>query len=281
MDIVKKPYEISLWEDVLTFVYADGTESEEKIIDNHGAVVAQYYKERQLCIIGSDSMNTPIRATQGKLVSKVNGENILTFNMYSHYYDTQQEEYLTNPYIGLLVNERKLKLRHGAVGAEDTKWYDLIIKEVQENSEKKIFTYTAKDQYINELSKTGYELTFDVVNSDIGQLSNNQKYKENIGKVDIYYRQDVGNPKVIFKIDKNDNCSIEVIGVDSNFQNINKTYEFQFTRVEKELSDNIGIELEIPYTSKDTIRKSDNSIGIYGSENNKESTSIRMNIYQK
>jgi hypothetical protein len=51
--------------------------------------------------------------------------------------------------------------------------------------------------------------------------------------------------------------------------------------VEKELSDNIGIELEIPYTSKDTIRKSDNSIGIYGSENNKESTSIRMNIYQK
>ena len=113
------------------------------------------------------------------------------------------------------------------------------------------------------------------------ELSNNQKYKENIGKVDIYYRQDVGNPKVIFKIDKNDNCSIEVIGVDSNFQNINKTYEFQFTRVEKELSDNIGIELEIPYTSKDTIRKSDNSIGIYGSENNKESTSIRMNIYQK
>jgi hypothetical protein len=88
MDIVKKPYEISLWEDVLTFVYADGTESEEKIIDNHGAVVAQYYKERQLCIIGSDSMNTPIRATQGKLVSKINGENILTFNMYSHYYDT-------------------------------------------------------------------------------------------------------------------------------------------------------------------------------------------------
>lgn len=147
----------------------------------------------------------------------------------------------------------------------------------QQVDNTKVLTY----ELIDLPSNTSYELTFDVVNSDIGQLSNNQKYKENIGKVDIYYRQDVGNPKVIFKIDKNDNCSIEVIGVDSNFQNINKTYEVQFTRVEKELSDNIGIELEIPYTSKDTIRKSDNSIGIYGSENNKESTSIRMNIYQK
>ena len=147
----------------------------------------------------------------------------------------------------------------------------------QQVDNTKVLTY----ELIDLPSNTSYELTFDVVNSDIGQLSNNQKYKENIGKVDIYYRQDVRNPKVIFKIDKNDNCSIEVIGVDSNFQNINKTYEFQFTRVEKELSDNIGIELEIPYTSKDTIRKSDNSIGIYGSENNKESTSIRMNIYQK
>ena len=51
--------------------------------------------------------------------------------------------------------------------------------------------------------------------------------------------------------------------------------------MEKELSDNICIEVEIPYTSKDTISKNDNSIGIYGSENNKESTSIRINIYQK
>lgn len=160
MEIIKKPYEISLWEDVLTFVYADGTESEEKIIDNHGAVIAQYYKERQLCIIGSDTMNTPIRATQGKLVSKVNGENILTFNMYSHYYDTLQEEFFVNPYIGLLVNERKIKLRHGAVGAEDTKWYDLVIKNVQESSDSKTYSYTAKNLFVNELSKSGFNLEF-------------------------------------------------------------------------------------------------------------------------
>lgn len=177
MEIIKKPYELSLWEDVLTFVYADGTESEEKIIDNHGAVVAQYYKERQLCIIGSDSMNTPIRATQGKLVTKVNGENILTFNMYSHYYDTQLEDFFVNPYIGLLVNERKLKLRYGALGAEDTKWYDLIIKNIQESSDSKTYTYTAKSLFVNELSKSGFNLEF------------HQDLENNMGNIDYLAEQ--------------------------------------------------------------------------------------------
>ena len=160
MDIVRKPYEISLWEDVLTFVYADGSETETKIENGHGPVVAQYYKERLICIIGSDSMDTPIRAIQSKLVSKVNGENILTFNMYSHYYDTEEEEYFLNPFINLLVNERKIKLRYGALGAEDTKWYDLVIKNIQENSETKIYSYTAKDLFVNELSKSGFDLEF-------------------------------------------------------------------------------------------------------------------------
>jgi hypothetical protein len=40
MDIFKKPYEISLWKDILTYVYEDGESSSESIIDGHGAVVA-------------------------------------------------------------------------------------------------------------------------------------------------------------------------------------------------------------------------------------------------
>ena len=50
--------------------------------------------------------------------------------MYSHYYDTTTEEFYSNPFIGLLINERKIKLRYGELGAEDTKWYDLIIKNI-------------------------------------------------------------------------------------------------------------------------------------------------------
>ena len=56
-NIFNKPYEISLWEDVLTFVVqgADGiTEYEEKIpSEASGQVIAQYFKERKICVIGS------------------------------------------------------------------------------------------------------------------------------------------------------------------------------------------------------------------------------------
>ena len=37
-------------------------------------------------------------------------------------------------------------MRHGALDAEDIKWYDFIIKNVQEDSESFTFTYTAKDE---------------------------------------------------------------------------------------------------------------------------------------
>ena len=156
-DMFKKPYEISLWEEILIF--------ETKCLDKDGRLietvtdegkmrqewpkgtattkVVQYYKERKIAIIGSDTMDTPIRAVNSKLISKVNGENTLTFSMYSKYWDEDAEEFFDNPFLKFLVNERKIKLRYGPIG--DCKWYDLIIKSVQENSESKTFTYTAKD----------------------------------------------------------------------------------------------------------------------------------------
>ena len=172
MELLKKPYEISLWEDVLTFVYEDGSETEEKIENGHGAVITQYYKERKICIIGSDTMDSPIRATQPKLVSKINGENTLTFNLHSHYYDIEQEDFLVNPFVKLLVNERKVKLRYGAIASEKVEWYDLIIKNIQESSDSKTYTYTAKNLFVNELSKSGFNLEF------------NQELENNMGNID-------------------------------------------------------------------------------------------------
>ena len=160
MEILRKPYEISLWEDVLTFVYDDNYES-EKVEDGHGAVKAQYYKERKLCVIGSNTMDTPIRATQGKLVRNVNGSVTLTFNMFSHYWDEESETLVKNPFIDKLVNERKIKLRYGIEKNGKPKWYDLVIKNIQQNSETKVYTYTAKSLFVNELSKSGFNLEFD------------------------------------------------------------------------------------------------------------------------
>ena len=124
-------------------------------------VIIQYYKERKICTIGSDTMDTPVRATSAKLVSNVNGSNTLSFNMYSRYYDEEAGDFYDNPFRKLLVNERKLKLRYGALNTVDCKWYDFVIKDIKENSENKTFSYTCKDLFINELSKTGFNLVLD------------------------------------------------------------------------------------------------------------------------
>ena len=170
MAILKSPYEISLWEDVLVFVVEAGDSSiikyEKNLPENaQGQVKAQYYEEKKICVIGSDTSESPIRAVNPKFNCKTNGEKTLTFDIYSRYYDEEQDCFFSNPYIGLLTNERKVKLKY------KDKWHDLIIKNVQENSETKVYSYTAKDIFVNELSKSGFSLEFNSeLENNIGNL---------------------------------------------------------------------------------------------------------------
>ena len=124
-------------------------------------------KERKIGIIGSSSMTAQHRAMNGKLVQNVNGSNTLTFSMYHKYYDNESGEYVENPFIKLLTNERRVKLRLGNPGDADVEWYDFVIKNVQESSDSKVFNYTCTDLFINELSKNGFSITLD------GELENN------------------------------------------------------------------------------------------------------------
>ena len=171
-NLINRPYEISLWEDILTYVVSFYNEAGAfiKKQEYYGSLAdfenpegyltqtEQYYKEQKICVIGSDTMATPIRAFQPKLVRNINGSSTFTFSIYSQYYDEETHELVENPFVKLLVNERKIKVRDGLPG--NCKWYDLIIKNIQEDSESKVFSYTAKDQFINELSKTGFDLEF-------------------------------------------------------------------------------------------------------------------------
>jgi hypothetical protein len=54
-----------------------------------------------------------------------------------------------------LQNENKLKLKYKG------KWYDFIIKNISEDSSTQSYAYTAKDLFINELSKNGFEVILD------------------------------------------------------------------------------------------------------------------------
>ena len=229
MDITKKPYEISLWEDQLFWhrrklVKADVTEDsyvpgkyyslhtgnfEQSVIPyvlnnkaydanteyyqladmwsgnyiegnsvediyvgsatspgwfEDGKLVPQtvisFYKENRLCTIGSDTMTSLARCVNPKLTRKVNGEQILQFTMYYQYVDFETGKKVYNPFNKYMVNERKIKLRLGKPGS-GAKWFDFVIKQIQEDSESKAFTYTCKSQFVNELSKSGFDLVLD------------------------------------------------------------------------------------------------------------------------
>ena len=100
-------------------------------------------------------MQSQNRAVNAKFARKINGENSLTFTVYYRYVDNITGEKIENPYIPYLISERKVKLKY------DGEWFDFIIKNIQENSESKAFTYTCKDLFVTELSKTGFEIELD------------------------------------------------------------------------------------------------------------------------
>ena len=138
-------YEISIWDDVFI--------PEKKSGDT--LITPAHYEDEKVAVIGSNTMTAACRAYDPKLVSNINGTNTLTFKMYYVYTDETTGEKLTNPFLDLLVNERKIKLYW------HEKWYDFVIKNIQEDSNGKSITYTCKDLFMNELSKNGFNLEFD------------------------------------------------------------------------------------------------------------------------
>lgn len=150
-------YEISVWEDY--FVPASGS-------------MESHYEERKLCVIGSNTMTDGSRALEPNLVLNVNGTHTLTFKLYLSYIDTTTGERIDNPFVKLLVNERKVKA-YWDNGQEDVndKWYDLVVKDISEDSDSNTVTYTCEDLFINELGKSGFELNFsDEANNNQGTI---------------------------------------------------------------------------------------------------------------
>ena len=146
-EVFKKPYEISVWEDVLI----PATEGK-----------SSYYKEKKIAVIGSDKMNSPNRVYDAVLKKNINGEVSLTFSLAYKYFDSGVGDVTVNPFANYLINERKIKLYY------DEDWYDFVIKECEEDSDSMVFTYTAQSLFVQELSKVGYNIVLD------RELNNNQ-----------------------------------------------------------------------------------------------------------
>ena len=141
-----KPYEISVWEDKLI---QDGDEYK--------------FVEDKLAVIGSDTMTGLNKVYNPVFNKKSNGEKTLTFSLKYKYFDPYTgNDGVINPFASLLTNERKVKLHY------DNQWYEFIVKEHTESSEEYEWTYTCNDAFVLELSKIGYNITFD------SELNNNQ-----------------------------------------------------------------------------------------------------------
>ena len=141
-ELLIKPYEISVWDDKLI----------------NGA-----FTENKIAVIGSNTMTGLNKVYDPVFSKKTNGERTLSFSLRYKYFDpyTGNSDYV-NPFAALLVNERKVKLHY------DNQWYEFVIKDHVESSDGLEWTYTCSDAFVLELSKNGYNLTFD------SELNNNQ-----------------------------------------------------------------------------------------------------------
>ena len=153
-----KPYEISVWEDRLTQI--------------EGSDPVEYkFEEIKLAIIGSDTMVGFNKIYNPVFNKKANGERTLSFALKYKYFDPfSGNEEVINPFAALLINERKVKLHY------DNEWYEFIVKDHTESSDGLEWTYTCNDAFVIELSKQGYNLTFD------SELQNNQGTAEELAK---------------------------------------------------------------------------------------------------
>jgi hypothetical protein len=133
MGLLKKPYEISLWEDVW-----NGT--------------SKQFEETRTLTIGSSEMEYLGRAIEPNLVRKTNGEVSFSFKMYYQFVDTTTGETVNNPFVDYIANETKVKLKYG------DEWFDLLVKNVHKDSATKSYTYQLVDQHMTELSKNGFDV---------------------------------------------------------------------------------------------------------------------------
>lgn len=156
----KQPYELSVWRDIFV---SDNTQ-----------LADSYYTDEKVAVIGSDSMDSPLKAYDVTLKELTNGDCTLTFSMI---YDYEKDgERVNNPLFELLKNEIKLKLRRGEeygfidvdgsidfslLEKEDTenRWRDFVIKTIDKDSTSHVANIVAKEVYVNELGKNGWSVT--------------------------------------------------------------------------------------------------------------------------
>ena len=169
--MIQPEYEISVWKDEIS-----NTAQTDSIIsinkrgstwnkgDNTTKTI-KYLAEKKIAVIGKDNATNPLYAYNITFKQNINGTSTLTFNMLSKYLPNGETELIDNPLASLLRNETKLKLKF------QEEWYDLIVQQVEESKVDKVIKCVATDLYVEELAKSGYNISYNVdSNNSVGNI---------------------------------------------------------------------------------------------------------------
>lgn len=137
MAIHKHEYELSIWE--------------KELVDGNTI------NETKLQVIGAHDMTHLGRATNVHFRKLLNGTHVLTFQMPIRFFNSEVGDYVQNELIESLFNEQKIKLKF------KNQWYEMVVKSINEKKNFKTVMkdFTCTDGFIDELSRTGYDIYLD------------------------------------------------------------------------------------------------------------------------
>lgn len=147
-DLIREPYEISVWEDY-----------------EYDELGVTHISERKIAIIGSDTHDSILHAFNPRLKLNTNQDKNLTFTIYQQYRDLEGEDWILNPLAKLLQNETKVKLKYR------NQWHDFLVKDIYEDSISRTLQVTCKDLHVVDLSRKGNEVELDIeLENNIGTI---------------------------------------------------------------------------------------------------------------
>ena len=139
----------------------------EDIIENscHKKYSKQYIKECKQLVFGNQEGHPSYAQNISFVEGTKDALHTLTFSLYNYYYNEYGKKE-RNYFIDLLHEEDKIKLKY------DNKWYDFIITDTNKDTVEHKVDYTAKDANVIELSKIGFNKTFNSeLDNNVGTIS--------------------------------------------------------------------------------------------------------------
>ena len=122
--------------------------------------------DKVICEIGSSTSDFSGKAINPSFYTKIDGTHELTFSLPSHYLNEETGEIVSNDLVKYITNKSKIRLIKNPGNQQEI--FHLVVNSKIDKDIDGILTYeyACTDTFIEELSKTGYSLSF---GEEVGQ----------------------------------------------------------------------------------------------------------------